>query len=118
MIDPAWTPPASRRFDPEEAVLCTYPRYYRAMAEAEEREKEKKKKEMLSKTFPRKKRKQKQSQQKPSKDACSEKSKAATDIHGMDALEIMMERVARRVYRECRKEDLMRETAYLLDMKG
>ena len=86
MIDIAWTPPASRRFDPEEAVLCTDPRYYRAMAEAEEREKEKEKKEMLSKTFPRKKRKQKQSQQKPSKDACSEKSKAATDIHGMDAL--------------------------------
>ena len=26
--------------------------------------------------------------------------------------------VLRRVYRECRKEDLMRETAYLLDMKG
>ena len=34
------------------------------------------------------------------------------------ALEDMMERVARRVYRECRKEDLMRETAYLLDRKG
>lgn len=105
MIDIAWTPPPSRRVDPEEAVLCTDPRYYRAMAEAEEREK-----------------KQKQSQQKPSKeetetkDNCSEKSKVATDIHDMDVLEIMMERVARRVYRECRKEDLMRETAYLLDM--
>ena len=101
MIDIAWTLPATRRFDPEEAVLCTDPRYYRAMAEAEERKK-----------------KQKQSQQNPSNDTCSEKSKAATDIHNMDALEIMMERVARRVYRECRKEDLMRETAYLLDMKG
>lgn len=109
MIDIAWTPPPSRRVDPEEAALCTDPRYYRAMAEAEEREKKKKKK-------------QKQSQQKPSKeetetkDNCSEKSKAATDIHDMDVLERMMERVARRVYRECRKEDLMRETAYLLDM--
>lgn len=69
------------------------------MAEAEEREKKKK-----------------QSQQNPSNDACSEKSKAATDIHDMDVLERMMERVARRVYRECRKEDLMRETAYLLNM--
>ena len=103
MIDPVWTPPVSRRFDPEEAVLCTDPRYYRAMVEAEEREKE---------------REQTQSQQNPSKDACSEKSKAVTDIHDIDALEIMMEHVARRVYRECRKEDLMRETAYLLNMKG
>ena len=101
MIDIAWTPPPSRRFDTEEAVLCTDPRYYRAMAEAEEREKKKK-----------------QSQQNPSNNVCSEKSKATSDIHDMDALEIMMERVARRVYRECRKEDLMRETAYLLDMKG
>ena len=103
MIDIAWTPPPSRRVDPEEAVLCTDPRYYRAMAEAEEREKKKKKK---------------QSQQNPSNDDCSEKSKATSDIHDMDVLERMMERVARRVYRECRKEDLMRETAYLLDMKG
>lgn len=103
MIDIAWTPPPSRRVDPEEAVLCTDPRYYRAMAEAEEREKKKKKKK-------------KQSQQNPSNDACSEKSKATSDIHDMDVLERMMERVARRVYRECRKEDLMRETAYLLDM--
>ena len=85
MIDPGWTPSASRRFDPKEVVLCTDPRH---------------------------------SRQRPHKDTCSEKLKAGENIHDMDAFEIMMERVARRVYRECRKEDLMLEAAYLLDMKG
>ena len=115
MIDPGWTPSASRQFDPEEAVLCTDPRYYRAMVEAEEK---KGKNKTLSKTFPLKKRKQKQPKQNSSKNNYPTKSKEVMNIHDLDMLEGMMERVARRVYRECRKEDLMRETAYLLDMKG
>ena len=103
MIDIAWTPPATRRFDPEEAVLMTDPRYFAAASRAEEEAKKKRN----------------TSQEKQSKKHKREKDiKSQLTYVDVSALEEMIECVARRVYRECRKEDLMRETAYLLDMKG
>ena len=101
--DGVYVPPRSR-IDPEEAALMTDPRYFAAASRAEEEVKKKK-----SNT----------SQQKQPKKHQREKDiKSQLAYADVSALEEMMERVARRVYRECRKEDLMRETSYLLNMKG
>ena len=96
--------PQRSRIDPEKAALMTDPRYFDAVSRAEEEAKKKK---------------GNTSQQKQSKKRKREKDmKPELTCVDVSALEEMMERIARRVYRECRKEDLMRETAYLLDMKG
>ena len=90
--------------DPEEVALMTDPRYFDAVSRAEDEAKKKK---------------GNASQQKQSKKRRHEKDiKSQLTCVDVFALEEMIERVARRVYRECRKEDLMRETAYLLNMKG
>ena len=101
--DGAYVPRRSR-IDPEEAVLMSDPRYFAATSRAEEEAK--KKKNDTSQPKQNKKRKREK-----------EPMSQMTYID-VSALEEMMEHVARRVYRECRKEDLMRETAYLLDRKG
>ena len=101
--DDIYIPPRSR-IDPEEAALMTDPRYFAAVSRAEEEAKKKK---------------SNASQPKQNKKHKREKDiKSQLTYIDVSALEEMMERIARRVYRECRKEDLMRETAYLLDMKG
>ena len=101
--DGAYVPRRSR-LDPEEAVLMTDPRYFAAASRAEEEAKKKK----SDTSQPRQNKKRKREKEPMSQ---------MTYID-VSALEEMMEHVARRVYRECRKEDLMRETAYLLDRKG
>lgn len=101
--DGAYVPRRSR-IDPEEAALMTDPRYFAAASRAEEEAKKKK---------------SDASKQKQNKKQKREKEPMSQMTYiDVAALEEMMEHVARRVYRECRKEDLMRETAYLLDRKG
>ena len=101
--DGAYVPRRSR-IDPEEAVLMTDPRYFAAASRAE---------------WEAKKKKSDASQQKQHKKQKREKEPMSQMTYiDVAALEEMMEHVARRVYRECRKEDLMRETASLLDRKG
>ena len=96
--------PQRSRVDPEEAALMTDPRYFAAASRVEEEAKKKK---------------SNASQPKQNKKHKREKDiKSQLTYVDVSALEEMIERIARRVYRECRKEDLMRETAYLLDMKG
>ena len=96
--------PQRSRIDPEKAALMTDPRYFAAASRAEEEAKKKK---------------SNASQPKQNKKRKREKDiKSQLTYIDVSALEEMIERIARRVYRECRKEDLMRETAYLLDMKG
>ena len=102
--DGAYVPRRSR-IDPEEAVLMSDPRYFAAASRAEEEAKKKKKNDASQ---PRQNKKRKREKEPMSQ---------MTYID-VSALEEMMEHVARRVYRECRKEGLMRETAYLLDRKG
>ena len=96
--------PQRSRIDPEKAALMTDPRYFAAASRAEEEANKKK---------------SNASQPKQNKKRKREKDiKSQLTYIDVSALEEMIERIARRVYRECRKEDLMRETAYLLDMKG
>ena len=101
--DGAYVPRRSR-INPEEAVLMSDPRYFAAASRVEEEAK--KKKSDTSQPRQNKKRKREKEQM------------SQMTYIDVSALEEMMEHVARRVYRECRKEDLMRETAYLLDRKG
>ena len=101
--DGAYVPRRSR-IDPEEAVLMSDLRYFAAASRAEEEAK--KKKSDISQPRQNKHRKREKEQM------------SQMTYIDVSALEEMMEHVARRVYRECRKEDLMRETAYLLDRKG
>mgnify|MGYP000884540302 CR=1 FL=1 len=94
--------PRRSRIDPEEAALMTDPRYFAAASRAEE---EAKKKNDVPQ--PKQNKKHKREKDPKSQIACIDVS----------ALEEMMERVARRVYYECRKEDVMRESSYLLGIK-
>ena len=42
----------------------------------------------------------------------------SSNLHKRESMERMLEKVDRSTYRKYQKKDLMRETAYLLNMKG